>query len=33
MKNYQYVDYQLVKTVLIDNYLHVLTRNLGSISI
>lgn len=33
MKNYQYVDYQLVKTVLVDNYLHVLTRNLGSISI
>lgn len=33
MKNYQYIDYQLVKTVLIDNYLHILTRNLGSISI
>ena len=33
MKNYQYVDYQLVKTVLIDNYLHILSRNLGSVSI
>lgn len=33
MKNYQAFEYQLVKTVLIDNYLHVLTRNLGSISI
>lgn len=33
MKNYQYVDYQPVKTVLIDNYLHILTRNLGGISI
>ena len=33
MKNYQYVDYQLVKTVLVDNYLHILSRNLGSVSI
>lgn len=33
MKNYQYVDYQLVKTVLIDNYLHIPTRKLGGISI
>ena len=33
MKNYQYVDYQLVKTVLVDNYLHILSRNLDSVSI
>lgn len=33
MKNYQAFEYQLVKTVLIDNYLHILSRNLGSISI
>ena len=33
MKNYQIVEYQFVKTVLIDNYLHILSRNLYSISI
>lgn len=33
MKNYQTLEYQLVKTVLIDNYLHILSRNLDSVSI
>lgn len=33
MKNYQHIDYQLVKTVLIDNYLHILSCKLGGISI
>ena len=33
MKNYQYIDYQFVKTALIDNYSHILSRNLGSASI
>lgn len=33
MKNYQAFEYQLVKTVLIDNYLHIPSRNLGSVSI
>lgn len=33
MKNYQTFEYQLIKTVLIDNYLHILSRNLGSVSI
>lgn len=33
MKNYQTFEYQLVKTVLIDNYLHILSCKLGGISI
>lgn len=33
MKNYQTFEYQPVKTVLIDNYLHILSRNLDSVSI
>lgn len=33
MKNYQTFEYQPVKTVLIDNYLQLLSRNLGSVSI
>lgn len=33
MKNYQTFEYQHVKTVLIDNYLHILSRNLDSVSI
>lgn len=33
MKNYQTFKYQPVKTVLIDNYLQLLSRNLGSVSI
>lgn len=33
MKNYQTFEYQFVKTVLIDNYLHILSCNLGSVSI
>ena len=33
MKNYQTFEYQLVKTVLVDNYLHILSRNLDSVSI
>ena len=33
MKNYQTFEYLFVKTVLIDNYLHILSRNLDSVSI
>lgn len=33
MKNYQTFEYQLVKAVLVDNYLHILSRNLGNVSI
>lgn len=33
MKNYQTFEYQYIKTALIDNNLHMLSRNLGGISI
>ena len=33
MKNYRTFEYQFVKTVLVDNYLHILSRNLDSVSI